>query len=350
MRTTKLKNFVASPTAGLAATYLAIIMILSIGFSLVFYNASSHALNRQVPPHSFYGGTSLEDNPNRIHDDGASPQTVETFLRDRATEGRKVLLTRLILLNIGALLAGCVVSYLLARRTLQPIEEAMEAQVQFVSDASHELRTPLTAIQTSNEVALRNPRLTLAQAKQLIGHNTEDVRRLKELSDGLLNLAQHNKTPATLTAVQLQDVTSEAMTQVVQQATAKNIAVEDATENLTVLADKPGLAQALVILLDNAVKYSNPGGTVYLETQVKGKQALLMVRDDGIGIRASDMPHLFRRFYRADNARTQGDRSGYGLGLAIAKQIMTNQNGDITVTSTPGKGSIFTLTLTLVSL
>ncbi|MDB5175183.1 MAG: putative Histidine kinase [Candidatus Saccharibacteria bacterium] len=350
MRTSKLKTFVASPTAGLAATYLAIIMILSIGFSLVFYNASSHALYRQVPPHSFYQGTTLDDNPNRIRNDAASPQTVESFLHDRADEGRKVLLTRLVLLNIGALLAGSVVSYLLARRTLEPIEEAMEAQVQFVSDASHELRTPLTAIQTSNEVALRNPRLTLAQAKQLIGHNTEDVRRLKELSDGLLNLAQHNKTIATLVAVQLQDITSEAMTQVVQQATAKNIAVEDTTENLTVLADKPGLAQVLVILLDNAVKYSNPGGTVYLETQVKGKQAMLMVRDEGMGIRASDMPHLFRRFYRADNARTAGEQSGYGLGLAIAKQIMTNQNGNITVISTPGTGSTFTLLLTLAQL
>ncbi|MGH7241372.1 MAG: sensor histidine kinase, partial [Candidatus Saccharimonadales bacterium] len=105
------------------------------------------------------------------------------------------------------------------------------------------------------------------------------------------------------------------------------------------------LQQALIILLDNAVKYSAPGKKVTLTTHVKGKATYIHVQDKGAGIRASDIPHLFRRFYRADAARSDGSTNGYGLGLAIAKQIVENNHGHIEVTSTPGKGSTFSLKL-----
>lgn len=345
MKFTRAKNFLTSRTAQLAGTYLAIIMVMSIGFSWVFYHTSSRELGRQIPPDSYFTNGSVSTGIGRGLSQGIDgPSPVGQFLQERVDEGRSELLARLIIINVGALCVGSVVSYLLARRTLKPIEEAMDAQIQFVSDASHELRTPLTAIQTSNEVAMRKPKLSLAEAKQLIESNTEDIKRLKTLSDGLLNMAKPQKT-VTLAPVKLQDMASEAMTQIVQQATAKDITVHDNIANISVLGNKSSLAQALVILLDNAVKYSGEHGNVYLETHKKGKHVYLDVRDEGIGIRASDLPHIFRRFYRADNARTGGNRSGYGLGLAIAKQLMTAQHGDVLVSSTPGKGSVFTIKL-----
>jgi len=343
-----------TPTWRLAETYLLIIMLMSLGFSVVFYRTSSHELGRQLPPDSlFHHSTTVDPTAGQVSmpaakgaDDSGQSKDVDDFLQQRITEGRKALLTKLIALNIGALVVGSYVSYVLARRTLAPIEEAMEAQTQFVSDAAHELRTPLTAIQASNEVALRRPKLSLAESREVIAQNTEDIKRLKALSDGLLSLAQRSNTDAIIGPVALQDVVGEAMVQVVMQATEKDVAVEDKAAAVEVLADANTLQQALVILLDNAVKYSDRGGTVYLESETKGKQALLHVRDEGIGIRASDMPHVFRRFYRADNARTSGgERHGYGLGLAIAQQIIEAQHGAISVQSEPGKGSIFTIKL-----
>jgi len=340
----RVKAFLRSPTAKLAMTYLLIILLMSICFSIVIYNTSSHELGRQVPPDRFFSDRTFT---GRDGNGGASPE-VHQFFQDRLAEAKGALITHLVILNSLMLVGGAIVSYWLARRNLQPIEAAMDAQTQFVSDASHELRTPLTAIQTSNEVALRKPKLSIAEARQLIENNTTDIARLKSLSDGLLNLARQDKAAdVVLAPVKLQDVVSDASNQIIELATVKKISVQDDVANISVLTDKFGLERVLVILLDNAVKYSHEKGTIYLKTREKGKAVYLDIHDKGIGIRASDIPHLFRRFYRADNSRTSGASSqhGYGLGLAIAQQIMHGQQGDITVVSTPGKGSTFTLKL-----
>jgi two-component system sensor histidine kinase CiaH len=346
-----MKKLFSSTTLRLASTYLLIIMLMSIGFSVVFYRTTSQQLGRQIPPSPNGNNVAIGQNPatdpNHQGRSDLNTPAVRQFLQSRIDEGRTVLQWRLLFLNIGALSLGCVVSYLLARRTLQPIEDAMDAQAQFISDASHELRTPLTAMQTSNEVTLRRPNLTLADARELIAHNNHDIERLKRLSDSLLSLARHTATDVTNTAVKLQDITSEAMTQVVPQASAKNITVEDQVANLTVIGNEAALTQVLVILLDNAVKYSTKDSTVHIKTRQKGKLILLDVRDQGIGIRASDVPHLFRRFYRADYSRTAGERSGYGLGLSIAERIMQSHDSKILVRSKLGEGSTFTLQLRL---
>lgn len=344
-------KFLKSPTASLAGTYLVIIMAMSIGFSLVFYNTSSNALGRQLPPDSILRQQQYSDDAVTSVVGQAAQTTghpLDDYFHQRIAEGRSDLLHRLIYLNIGALVVGSLVSYALARRSLQPIEAAMDAQAQFVSDASHELRTPLTAIQTSNEVFLRRPKPTLGDAKSLIQQNSEDITQLKHLTDGLLKLSQESKAGSVKFAPQhVQDIVGDALTQVVPQASLKDITVHDETPDLKILGDHALLTQALVILLDNAVKYSNTGGSVYVSATAKSKYAYLTVRDEGIGIRASDIPHLFRRFYRADNARTGGERAGYGLGLSIAQQIIDNHHGQIDVASTPGKGSSFTLKLPL---
>ncbi len=330
-------RFVKSVTGRLALTYLAIIMLMSIAFSVVFYRTSSSELSRHLPTVAFYG--------DRLNPD--IRQGVDQFLRNRIDEGRHELLLRLVLLNLLAFVAGGVLSYFMAIRTLKPVEDAMEAQSQFISDASHELRTPLTAIQTSNEVALRKPKLTLAEAKHTLAQNTEDVARLRQLTDGLLRLAKKDKVIALPKPISLQEVVAEAMNQIVPAAQAKKITVNDKVPNTKVLGDQQSLVQVVVNLLDNAIKYSESKATIVLNSSNKGRFAYLNIKDNGMGIRAADLPHIFKRFYRTDRSRSKEKRDGYGLGLSIADELVKQYNGEILVKSTPDEGSTFTIKLPL---
>jgi signal transduction histidine kinase len=322
-------------------------MLMSISFSVVFYNTSSGQLGRQLPSHATFNsgpGQSAEMLGGIVQ---LQRDDINQFLQDRINEGRHALLVRLIWLNALALAGGSAVSYYLARRTLMPIEAAMEAQSQFVSDASHELRTPLTALQTTNEVALRKPKITAAATRELIEYNVAEAIKLKALSDALLGLLKNEGQLPGATAVSLQDAAADAMNEVVQLALEKKIAVHDNIPAIDVLAHHITLAQVITILLDNAIKYSPHNTTVYLTATKKARYAYLQVRDEGIGINASDLPHIFRRFYRADKSRTTQQTNGYGLGLAIAQKIVHQYHGNISVESIPGAGTTFTIKLPL---
>lgn len=313
-------------------------MTLSISFSVVFYRTSWHELGRQMPPPYAEQGHRPGD-----FDFGG-------FLQNRVSQGRDDLLEKLILLNIGALIVGSAISYILARRTLLPIEEAMEMQSRFASDASHELRTPLAIMQAENEVALRSKDLTLRRAKELLRSNLEESVKLKELSEGLLRLAQKDQGVIDIESVSLVDIASEAMNHIVKSAQEKSVVLLDEAPNILVIADRQQLIHALTILLDNAVKYSDAESTVHISGYSKGRSGYLVVRDEGIGIPEDALGHIFDRFYRVDLSRTKNQRDGYGLGLSIAHKIVQQLDGEITVESTVGKGSIFTIKLPLAQL
>lgn len=340
-------RFLRSVTTRLALTYLVLIMLMSIGFSFVFYNTSAGELSRQLPPNSFYSTAAPDD--SRSGNGGQPHHDFDKFFQDRIDEGRHALLTRLITLNGLALVVGGLLSYALARRTLRPIEDAMDAQNQFVSDASHELRTPLTALQTTNEVALRKPKLTLTEARGLIQSNVEETIKLKALSDGLLGLLKQDKQPLARATVALPEVMQQALDQIVILAQAKKLTITDTVPRLTVLGNQQGLIQVLTILLDNAIKYSPRKGTIYIDAKAKGKYVYVTVRDEGAGITPEDLPHIFNRFYRADTARTNSSQHGYGLGLPIAKKIIEQHYGEIQVMATPKRGATFTVRLPLAS-
>jgi signal transduction histidine kinase len=337
----RLKDFFGSSTARLAMSYLLIIMVMSLSFSVVSYNTSSRALGRQLPPDSLFQDDRRDNN--------FSPSTqVNAFINDRIDEGRHALLARFVVVNLLVLAGGSVLSYYLARRTLQPIEDSMEAQSQFISDASHELRTPLTSIQTVNEVALRNKKLNIAEARSVLGHNIEEVEKLKVLTDGLLKLARQDSqsvADAISGPVNVQDIASEAMNRVMQAALSKNIAIDDKTPPIQLLGDSQTLTQALVILLDNAIKYSPDNTTIYVEAAKKNKTVSVSVRDEGPGIRPYDLRKVFDRFYRADQSRSARHVAGNGIGLALAKKIVEQQHGEIAAMSTVGKGSTFVITM-----
>ncbi len=339
MNLPRVMRFLKTATARLTFSYLAIIMAMSIGFSFVLFNTSAHELNRQLPPSSVYEMQMGNPNMRPIKNQ------VDQFLQQRIQDGQNNLVLNLIVLNLLTLSAGSLISFALARYTLHPIEAAMAAQSRFISDASHELRTPLTAMQTASEVALRKPKLELKDAKALIASNIEEVAKLKTLSDGLLTLARQEQTVAVRQPVALQAVVSEALNKVIPLAQSKAITVDDKVPNLIVFGEEQSLVQLLVILLDNAIKYSDAHTTIHLSGQHKNGNACLSIRDEGLGIRASDLPHVFDRFYRANTARSRDAHDGYGLGLSIAKTIVDGLHGKLSVESKLGEGSTFTIKL-----
>ncbi len=334
MTRAQLRRFFRTDTARLMLTYLSIIMIMSLSFSIVLYATSVSQLERQRPPRF---DIQSSDFPMQ------TPSSFRTFIDSRIEEGKRDILGKLAIINVIVLGGGAVLSYYLARRTLEPIEEAMEAQTQFVSDASHELRTPLTALRTSNEVALRRKKLTLPDARLTIQENLDEVDRLQQLTDGLLRLLSRD-AKVQIADVKLQDAVGTALATVAPKAATKRIAVDDQTPAISFSADQGAVTQILTILIDNAVKYSPEDSTITLTASTDDKQAVVIsVSDTGIGISEHDAQHIFSRFYRADSSRSQTE--GYGLGLPIAHKIVKAHHGTLSVESVPGEGSTFTVRL-----
>ncbi len=333
-----LKKVLTDSTTKLAGIYLAIIMLMSIGFSVVFYDASTRQLNRPFPPEGQISPASRE-NTRPFNEE------VRVAVEARFSQAREDLLMRLIWINFSILVTGSIISYFLARRSLKPLEEAMDAQSQFVSDASHELRTPLTILQTTNEVALRKRSLTDQEARDLITHNVQEVKKLRELSDSLLSLLKTTNKEVTLSKTNLQDVVSDSLQNIVAIAQQKNITIEDSVPKISLDTNRLMLSRIIVILLDNAVKYSKDGTTVKITAKKADGKVNLNIIDQGIGIKASDLPHIFHRFYRADKSRSVTDAPGYGLGLSIADKVSKQLHAKLKVESKIGEGSIFTIIL-----
>jgi len=320
----------------LTVWYLAIIMAISLMFSGLLYRVSTQELEHNVNRQLGYFNNFL----------GPIDFNIYNSMRQRQLDedtGR--LKENLVVFNVLVLAAGGAASYWLARRTLRPIETALDAQSQFAADASHELRTPLTAIQTENEVALRNPKLSKNEAVSLVKSNLEEVAKLRSLSEGLLRLANGAGQDIQRQSVEINKAVVAAIDRHVKAAETKDIKITSKLTTGKVNGDYEALVELFSILIDNAVKYSDRSGVIKISSKPHNKQLEVMIADQGQGIAADDLPNIFERFYRADRSRTKSISSGYGLGLAIAKQIAELHKGYITVRSSPAKGSTFTVSL-----
>jgi two-component system sensor histidine kinase CiaH len=312
--------------------YLAIIMTISLIFSGLLYRVSAAELERSVNRQVGYFNNFL------------TPDDYNSYLslrRHQLEQDRNRLRANLVIFNLIVLGGGGAASYWLARRTLQPIEDSLKSQSRFAADASHELRTPLTAIQTENEVALRNPKLTKQQAAALLRSNLEEVAKLKSLSEGLLRLANNQGRIDHPQLVELKPAVKQAVERRLKTAEAKSIKLKPQLSDAKTLGDPESLAELFFILIDNAIKYSPQKSTVSILLERRGKAVRVEVKDRGQGIAADELPNIFERFYRTDSSRSRSGSGGYGLGLAIARQIIQAHHGHIEVSSAPGKGSTF---------
>jgi len=225
---------------------------------------------------------------------------------------------------------------------LDRLESSVNQIKRFTADASHELRGPLTFTRTVAEVALREPTADAASRaafQEIVGETAKASIMLEEM----LTLARADAAPSNLVLepVDLASLTREVYrtTQPIAAQQGLDLSLSAGTDAAPILGDAPALKRLVWILLDNAIKYSRPNGTIWVRLKVAAHHVTLDVEDDGIGIAAADLPFIFNRFYRADPSR--GLVEGNGLGLAIAQWIAETHGAQLTVESRPERGTVF---------
>ena len=232
---------------------------------------------------------------------------------------------------------------------LARLDASVERMKQFTADASHELRAPVSLIRTTAEVAMLRDRPP-EEYREALSQILEESERTSKLVDSLMMLARADSGKEDLERVEADAnaILQEAAEQGERLARNRSLdfRVSVPNESLPVVADSEALRRALLILIDNAVKYTPDGGRVEVSLDRKDGHALIAVADTGIGMAEQDIPHIFDRFWRADKARSRA-QAGVGLGLPIARWIVAMHRGEISVTSAPGKGSRFEVTIPL---
>jgi two-component system sensor histidine kinase ArlS len=226
------------------------------------------------------------------------------------------------------------------------LESAFESQKQFIQDASHELRTPIAIAQTNIEVAEMEGKATTKEYKRLMEVLKMSLERMNRLSDNLLLLSDGDQSQMKRSVIDMAALLDQVVVEASARATAAgvNLELEPVSNEMLVMGDTLRLKQAVINLVDNAIKYNRPDGTVKIYVQAKGLEIVVQVQDSGIGISQADQQHIFDRFYRVDKSRSRA-QGGSGLGLAIVKKIAEEHGGTISVESTPGEGSTFLMSL-----
>jgi signal transduction histidine kinase len=321
-----------SATLKLTAWYLGIVMFISLLFSFVVYHIGTNEIARSLhlQSASIYNQFPVFDNDDLFHP------------RLYISSSDHDLLLRLIFLNILVLILAGLASYWLAKRTLEPIEDAHEQQKRFTSDVSHELRTPLTALRMESEVALLNPKASSKELKATLQSSLEEVDKLESLINNLLKLSrlEADELKQNFTSINSKQVVDLAVKQVALSAEQRKITIEKEVVDQHFMGDKDSVTQLLVILLDNSIKYSPSGSEVKVEAKAIDNKLVFKVKDNGSGISKEALDHIFDRFYREEDSRNkQSEKEGYGLGLSIAKMIADVHDAVITVKSQVDKGT-----------
>ena len=229
------------------------------------------------------------------------------------------------------------------------LDEAFQYSKRFVADASHELRTPLTVLRGELEALLQDAKLS--EHRSVMAGLLEETERLANIVEGLFALSRLDAGEAQRESVRfdLGQLAASTADQMALLAEDKKIAVTcDAPEGVVIEGDRARLKQVIVNLLDNAIKYTPDGGAVGLAVSTRNGTAVLEVSDNGMGIPAEALPHVFERFFRVDKARSR-ELGGAGLGLSIVKSICAAHHGRVEAMSSPGQGSRFRVELPLAA-
>lgn len=325
----------------LTGWYLLIIMAISLSFSGAIYAGINSELvridnvqkERQARVDAMKNYLQQNSFPLPPDQPQKESETIEL--------ARVRIITALGFINLAILVLSGIGGYVLAGITLDPISKMVDEQKEFVSNASHELRTPLTSLKTQIEVALRDKKLTFKEAKDLLKSSLDDVNGMQKLSNYLLKLNKYDiNTKIEIKKLDLAQVVLNVIDNHVPHATNKGIKINEKIEQSFVRGNEESISELTAILIDNAIKYSGKSNKINVSVTKKGA---LIVKDFGVGISDEDLPHIFDRFYRADASRSKLKTEGYGLGLSIAKSIAGKIGAKIKVTSSLGKGSVFTV-------
>ena len=246
-----------------------------------------------------------------------------------------------------ALVFAAGIGYVLSGGAMKPVREAYEKQRQFAADASHELRTPLAVVLASADLLRSDPSITSPFLKQVIEDVRDEVKKMTKLVSDLLTVARTDGKANQMRLVRMDLVSAVQQTVRIMRpfAEKKDIVIdEELPKRVEIHADEQKIRQLILILVDNAVKYTPEHGRISVCVQENRGSVKLSVSDTGIGIAPEHQERIFERFYRVDKARSRR-MGGNGLGLAIAREIVEAHGGSIAVESEPGKGTTFHIRL-----
>lgn len=294
------------------------------------------------------GGEGILKNLNlRWRSEPTSEGGVRIAFVDMGTEkdSIKSLVTASLFVGIIGLGSFFLISLFLAEWALGPVRRAWASQKQFVADASHELKTPITVILANTGILLSHKEDTIGKQKKWVEYISAEAGRMKELVEDMLFLAKSDAEDTGILKVELNfsDLVWSCLLPFESVAFEQGVGLKcEVAPDITLIGNEGQLKQLTVILLDNACKYAGSRGTVTLSMAKEQDRIRLCIQNSGPAIPADQLKHLFERFYRADESRAR-NRGGYGLGLAIAKRIVENHKGKITVESSEKCGTVFTV-------
>ncbi len=237
-------------------------------------------------------------------------------------------------------------------RMASQVQSTQQSQKDFIANVSHELKTPLTSIQGFAQAVRDGTALSEDELHQAADVIESEAKRMDRLIQDLLTLERMDAgiVPFEMNKFDVNDLLRAAGQKFSSRVDEEEIVIEEhiTDENAMVFADADRLMQVLVNLIDNAIKFTPKGGRITLSSEITNKHVLIRVSDTGVGIPSSEQERIFERFYQVDKARPGGEKRGYGLGLAISKQIVETHQGSLSVTSTTGEGSRFVVKLPLL--
>jgi signal transduction histidine kinase len=298
------------------------VAIIVLGFSIFLYQSIGHNLN-DANDDDFSG---LDSRHHFVQN------TLDSVQND------------LMLADLFILITAAGLSFVLAGKTLKPIQLSVEAQKAFAANASHELRTPLAVMRNDIEVLLRNQSPTKEVSHKTMVSNLEEIGRMSHIVEDLLVLARsdsHIFPPHK--EIDINFVLKNVIERVRPLAESKNIKLNYTSANTFVIkGNQTHLERAILNILQNSIDHTPANGTISLSLERNASQVVLNINDTGSGISANDLPHIFKRFYKGNST------TGTGLGLSIVKEIINQHKGHISIESSEGKGTSVIIHLPLV--
>lgn len=261
---------------------------------------------------------------------------------DGEYSARNTVITVYLICVASIFILSVAASYMMSSRTIKPIVSNLEKQLNFVSDASHELRTPLAIIQSKLENILTDSNKTVYEVSEDLAVSLKELNRLTKLTSDLLVLARDDqqRLKLELEVINLNTLIKDTIEPFIEIAQIQEKKFIYSGEDVYLKLDRNKIYQLLIILLDNALTYTNPFDSITIMLSAYQNEVLLEVKDTGIGINEKSLEKVFERFYREDKARSR-DTGGNGLGLSIAKTIVAHHKGRILAEVNYPKGTVF---------
>ena len=310
-------------------------VVLAISLSLFFSVALFYFAHTELKE-----GLSRQYNELTLKESDSSLRSYRV-VNEGLNQASNHLLLDFIYLNVSVLVLSALIGYFLAKRTLRPIQASLLNQTRFAEEASHELKTPLTAIKASSEAELMTNKKNISGYRKLVQANIKDIDKLQELINYLLEIAKEgNIKPENMEKLEIETLINDVLETLQSKADQKQIKIFKDISKTKFRGDKTAIRQLLIIILDNAIKYSKEEKTIEIYSKPQNNNLLIRIKDYGIGISSNELKHVFERFYQAPKQGSSNKSfEGFGLGLFIAREIVKKHSGKITINSKDGDNS-----------